>query len=169
MERRISKLLNNYIAEMKKEFKKKMEELEIPQDEKMNKLFQFIYDYPPVKIQKNDIAKRTRQKNIVPLCDRCTALRANNEQCTRRRKENQVLCGTHLKGTPHGLIQTDQQIPSHTKITVWPEDINGIINFIDSNHNIYDPMDIHHNSTNPKIIAKWKKRENGDYYIPAAQ
>ena len=30
-------------------------------------------------------------------------------------------------------------------------------------------MDIHHNSTNPKIIAKWKKRENGDYYIPTSQ
>ena len=39
------------------------------------------------EICKDDLQKRKRIKNIVPSNDRCIALRANLEQCTRRKKE----------------------------------------------------------------------------------
>ena len=40
---------------------------------------------------------------IIPPGERCCGLRANGQQCTRRKKEGQdKYCGTHIKGTPHG-------------------------------------------------------------------
>ena len=166
MERKLTKILNNHILHMKQNIKKKMVELDITPTPKINALFQFIYDYKQIQVTKQDIAKRTRAKNVVPLCDRCTALRASLEQCTRRRRDNQVLCGTHLKGTPHGLISSNKEIKPVKKITVWSEDIKGIIYYIDKNNNVYDNQDIRHNITNPKIIAKWQKNENEEYIIP---
>ena len=53
--------------------------------------------------------KRKRVKNVVHLSDRCCAKRANGEQCTRRRKDTTTeYCGTHLKGTPHGICDVAQ-------------------------------------------------------------
>ena len=49
-------------------------------------LLQYIYDYSIIEITKMDLQKRKRVKNSVPFCERCCALRANNEQCTRRKK-----------------------------------------------------------------------------------
>ena len=166
MERKLTKIVNSYISNMKDEIKKKMVSLNISQNADINALFQFIYDYPKMEITKKDITKRSRAKNVVPLCDRCCALRANLEQCTRRRKNDETLCGTHLKGTPHGIIQSNNEIIPTKKITVFQEDIKGIIYFIDNNHNVYDPQEIHHNVKRPRIIAKWKKNKDGDYVIP---
>ena len=53
---------------------------------------------------KEDFIKRKRIKNIVPNYERCIAKRANGEQCTRRNKNGEQFCGTHIKGTPHGII-----------------------------------------------------------------
>ena len=166
MEKRLTKIVNSYISTFKSEIQKKSSELDMTPTPQLNDLFQFIFDYPQMEISKNDIAKRTRAKNIVPLCDRCIALRANNEQCTRRRKADLTLCGTHLKGTPHGLVEQKNKVQRRTKITVWAQDIKGIIYFIDKQNNVYDPQDIHHNVTNPKIIAKWDKDKDGTIIIP---
>ena len=69
--------------------------------------------------------KRKRVKNSVPFHERCKAKRANEAQCTRRRRDGSKFCGTHIKGTPHGEIveeETDtiekkkiQQIENHPK------------------------------------------------------
>ena len=85
---------------------------------------------------------------------------------TIRRRDDKVLCGTHLKGTPHGVITSNQEIKPVKKITVWSEDIKGIIYYIDQHNNVYDNQDIRHNIKNPKIIAKWQKNENDEYIIP---
>ena len=52
----------------------------------MNDLVQYIYDYPQLTFLPQDFQKRKRVKNIVPFFERCCALRANGEQCTRRKK-----------------------------------------------------------------------------------
>ena len=54
--------------------------------EHYSNILQFIYDYPNMEIN-NDLTKRKRVKNVVPLHERCCALRANEEQCTRRKKK----------------------------------------------------------------------------------
>jgi hypothetical protein len=100
---------------------------------------------------------------VVPFFDRCCAKRASIEQCTRRRKDGSEYCGTHMKGTPHGII--DNQIeckPTTQKIEVWAQDIQGIIYYIDKSNNVYQAEDIVINKMNPKIIAKYIK--NGEIY-----
>lgn len=78
-------------------------------DPVLTSLIQYIYDYPRIAFSKEDIEKRKRAKNIVPLCDRCIAKRAANVQCTRKKKQGQEYCGTHMKGTPHGLTTDESE------------------------------------------------------------
>ena len=126
-------------------------------------LLQYVYDYERLSFEKEDFQKRKRVKNFVPVFDRCCAKRATNEQCTRRKKEGNEYCGTHMKGTPHGIIdnQEDTKITTQ-KIEVWAQDIQGIIYYIDKSNNVYKAEDIIVNKMNPKIIAKYIK--NGDVY-----
>ena len=71
-----------------------------------NELLNFINNYPTIIIEPTDLAKRKRVKNVVPLCDQCCALRANGEQySTRRRKDGEKFCGTHIEGTPNGEVK----------------------------------------------------------------
>ena len=106
-------------------------------------------------IVKLDLQKRKRVKNSVPFNERCCALRANNEQCTRRKKNDDRFCGTHIKGIPHGEISADSQIKDTVKkVEVWAQDIQGIIYFIDSVGNVYDPQQVHENEEKPLYYCK---------------
>jgi hypothetical protein len=111
--------------------------------------------------------KRRRVKNAVTLSDRCCAKRASGEQCTRRKKDENEYCGTHLKGTPHGIVSTNEENKNITqKVEVWAQDIQGIIYYIDNKNNVYQTEDIIINKLNPNIIAKYEKK--GEIYsIPA--
>ena len=122
-------------------------------------LLEYVYEYPHLIFSKEDIQKRTRVKNTVPYHERCRALRANGEQCTRRKKDDHKFCGTHIKGIPHGEISEEpKNVEKFKKIQVWAEEINGIIRHLDKSGNVYDPQDIYRNTNNPKIIAKWELR-----------
>ena len=144
------------------------------QSELMN-LLQELYDQPVLKLDKTDFQKRKRVKNVVPLHDRCIACRANGEQCTRRRKGESEYCGTHIKGTPHGIISKEKQDsePKCTvkKVSVWAQDIKGIIYYIDDTNNVYETNAILQGTDNPKIIAKYEKslddEGNVAYAIPS--
>jgi hypothetical protein len=114
-----------------------------------------------------DFSKRKRVKNDVPHCERCTAKRSNGEQCTRRKKDGELFCGTHIKGTPHGFISPDEQgtVQTSSKVEVWLQDFKGISYYIDNQMNVYQTEDIVSNKRNPKIISKYVT-ENGEYSIP---
>ena len=133
--------------------------------EEPTKLLQYLYDYPNLNFTKQDLQKRTRVKNTVPYHDRCRALRANEDQCTRRKRPGCKFCGTHIKGTPHGEV-TDKPgaVESFKKIQVWAQEISGIIRHLDKNGNVYDPQDIYQGSANPKVIAKYSLSD-GIYQI----
>jgi len=139
-----------------------------------SEFLQFIYDYSSMKMSETDFKKRKRIKNVVPQFELCTAKRANREQCTRRKKTDGEhkdtstnFCGTHVKGTPHGVVSTDVNLPKpNSKIEVWVKDIKGINYYIDENHNVYNPEDILSNKLNPSIIAKWVTNEQNEYSIP---
>jgi hypothetical protein len=115
-----------------------------------------------MNIDKEDFAKRKRVKNTVPVFERCCAKRANGEQCTRRKKEQFNYCGTHSKGTPHGIISDTEPVNTTTKLEVSAIDIKGIVYYLDQTGNVYDTEDIITNKKNPRIIAKYEK--NGDEY-----
>ena len=166
MDKRINNKTRTYLQKFKNDIKGVIEKSEISGTENANALLQFIYDYQPLEFNKTDFQKRKRVKNIVPYYERCCALRANGEQCTRRKKDNEKFCGTHVKGIPHGEINQVSQTPTHTKRVVWAQDIKGIIYYIDKQNNVYDPQDVLNNNVNPNIIAKYQLK-NGIYSIPS--
>jgi hypothetical protein len=129
----------------------------------------FIYESDKLKLSKDDFVKRKRVKNAVPVFDRCHAKRANGEQCTRRKKEGCLCCGTHTKGTPHGMFDGLDVPATNIKVETWVQDIKGIMYHIDTQGNVHDPEDIVANKMNPNVIAKYAKSANGAYSIPAFQ
>lgn len=164
MEKRLNKKTETYITTFKDEILNKATNLGLNNDIKCTQLLQYICDYDRLSFNKEDFQKRKRVKNFVPIYDRCCAKRANDEQCTRRRKEGSEYCGTHIKGTPHGIVvenSNEPKINTH-KVEVWAQDIQGIIYYIDKSNNVYDTSDIIKNQVNPKIIAKYVK--NGESY-----
>jgi hypothetical protein len=132
-------------------------------------LLKFVYDYGGLQLTKEDFQKRKRIKNVVPHFMLCTAKRANGNQCTRRKKdEESPFCGTHMKGQPHGVVDVNVAAqPQQTKVEVWVQEIKGINYYIDANNNVYRPEDIIANKQNPNVIAKWALNQAGAYCIPA--
>ena len=166
MERRLNKKVELYITNFKDSIREKTTQMSIAKNEEVNQLLQYIYDYDRLSFNKEDFQKRKRVKNFVPIFDRCCAKRASNEQCTRRKKDGCEYCGTHLKGTPHGIVDAKDEPKNTTqKIEVFAQDIQGIIYYIDKNNNVYQAEDIISNKINPKIIAKYAK-EGESYSIP---
>ncbi len=162
MEKRLNAKIDVWTTDFKGALAGKIQLMEMADDAKAP-LLQFIYDYGHLVVKKEDIQKRTRVKNLVPFHERCRALRANGEQCTRRKKDCAKFCGTHIKGIPHGEISDAGSKESLLKkVQVWVQEVNGIIRHIDKTGNVYDPQDIYQNIENPKVIAKWTK--TGDKY-----
>ena len=175
MEKRINVKTRDYLQTFKDDIKKNIcaaFSTEVgDSDQRIHGLLQFIYDYQPLQFKKEDFQKRKRIKNIVPFYDRCCALRANKEQCTRRKKAGEKFCGTHIKGIPHGELNEVQQKKTHNLKQVFAQEIKGIVYWIDEENNVYDNQDIFQNKDNPKIIAKYVKSKNSDgsttYNIPS--
>lgn len=170
MEKRITKKVHQHFIIFKEsiinKLKKLNQESKIDEIEYKN-LLGYLYDYQSLTICKEDLTKRKRVKNSVPLHERCCALRANGEQCTRRKKDGNEYCGTHVKGRPHGEVNDKKQGPTMKKVEVWAEDINGIIYYIDNFNNVYDHNDIINGIPDPKVIAKYEKTIEGVYSIPS--
>ena len=185
MERRINQKVDAYARDLKKKIKndvveaieKVNSEEDLGENSKkiinviLSNMMQNIYDIPTLTLESDDFAKRKRAKNVVPFYDRCRANRANNEQCTRRKREGSIFCGTHSKGTPHGVVSLDPKSENKTRqIQVWAQEIGGIHYYIDDSENVYEAEDIMMNKPNPKIIAKYSRTTNDDgnneYSIP---
>ena len=166
MLKRIQKKSDDYSMSFKEIIKNKMKDMEMIQTTKGSNLLQFIYDYENLQFIKEDFQKRKRIKNNVPLCDRCMALKAGGKRCTRRRKEQNLFCGTHLKGTPHGVVNNQEKTQKEFEaIQICAEEIKGIVCHLDAMGNVYDPQDIHQNIKNPKVIAQYTKDLEGNYTI----
>lgn len=186
MERRLNGKLDSYIISFKTEIAKHLQIIVDGLDKiengsnnmiinetrtKCNELAGFVYNYEKMRLNKEDFMKRKRVKSIVPIYDRCCAKRASGEQCTRRKKEGEVYCGTHIKGTPHSVMEEQStEIPTtkNVKVDIWAQDIKGIIYYIDKNGNVYDTEDIMKIDKHPKrVIAKYKQDAVGNYSIPS--
>lgn len=165
MEKRLNTKIEEYVKNFKDEIRNKVVELSFVDKEKTAELVGFVYDYTRLTIQKDDLSKRKRVKNCIPNSNRCNAKRANGEQCTRRRKDDCEFCGTHSKGTPHGVIAVNSEQTNMQKHEVFAEEIKGIVYYIDHYNNVYKTEDIMEGKENPRIVAKCLKSEFG-YTIP---
>lgn len=171
MERRLSKKIQTHCDNLKDDILKWMEEnnLELTHNESgvkfMDKFEIFMANYENITFTKEDFLKRKRIKNMAPQQDRCTAKRADGSQCTRRKKQGEHFCGTHIKGTPHGEITAaGEALPTKKKIEVWTEDIKGIHTYIDADGNVYNTVHVMQNRENPEIVGRWEKID-GKYVI----
>ena len=86
MERRINSKIETYIGDLKTKICEKINEKTSIANNDRSELLQYVYDFERLLLVKDDFIKRKRIKNAIPVTNRCNALRANNEQCTRRRK-----------------------------------------------------------------------------------
>ena len=174
MEKRISKKVEDYLSSFKQDIKKLMIEYNLHDSDNGKLLLQSILDKPNLSFTPEDFIKRQRAKNTVNILERCSAKRANGELCSRKKRKNDIFCGTHCKGTPYGSIDTpmtpsshphsssssstssdnhNPPTPSQQKINIFTTEIQGIIYYIDDNHNAYSMEDILLNKNNPQIIG----------------
>ena len=95
------------------------------------------------------------------------ALRAAGEQCTRRRKDSCQFCGTHSKGTPHGVFNNvcNDEVSSCKIIELVVEDIKGIMYYIDNDNNVYNQAHVLSDKVNPECIGKKMENTDGTSYI----
>ena len=173
MEGRVNKKVNdhqyNFKTDIQDYLKKNDLSIKNRDDQELtNDFLKFIFDNGNINFSKEDFKKRKRVKNQVPQYERCIACRANGQQCTRRRKNDFMYCGTHVKGTPHGELNSSvDDINKVKKIEVWVQEIKGINYYIDSDKNVYLPEDIISNSISPRVIGKWEIDKENNYSIPA--
>lgn len=168
MEKIVNDKIVSYIGGMKQDMiniVKNGKINEMDSDSVVYQIMNYIYEKPILKLEKSDFVKRKRMKTLVPQYDRCLARRANNEQCTRRKKNGDCYCGTHIKGRPHGEM-TQEVVNNGKKKEVMTQDIKGIIYFLDMDGNVYHIDDIKNSVHNPRIIAKYTK-EGDEYHIPS--
>lgn len=161
MERKINCAMSDYVKKMKDDICAETRQLKLADDPNVVKLIRFICDYEPFVLSPEILVKTTRMKTTVNPLNRCCANRSSGEQCTRQRKGEELFCGTHLKGTPHGF-QVQEQETGKKQVSIWTQDIQGIVYYIDTIGNIYLTEDIMTNCTNPRIIGKYNKT-NGVY------
>lgn len=165
MEKRINSTVEEYTLSFKNDICQKLVSV-LGDTIECTEIVNYICNYDRLVLGTQDFAKRKRVKNEVPFSDRCIAKRSCGEQCTRRKKDNEVFCGTHVKGTPHGSIEQDnnQEKMQTSKVEVWLQDFKGISYYIDKGFNVYQTEDIVSNKRNPKVIAKYTLT-NGVYAI----
>jgi hypothetical protein len=168
MEKRINEQTRQYIVTFKDDIRNKIVELGLTDSKPVNELMDYIYEYKRLAFEKEDFMKRRRVKNSVPVENRCNAKRANGEQCTRKRRDDCEFCGTHYKGTPHGVATGMDMVEGSfanddINLEVFAEEIGGIVYYIDKFKNVYKTDDVLQSKMNPSIIAKWEK--SGERYI----
>lgn len=167
MEKRINNKIETYVTNLKKDICNHISGISFQDSSEQAELLQLIYDYDRLCLTKEDFVKRKRIKNAIPTSNRCTAKRANGEQCTRRRKDECEFCGTHEKGRPHGLINVNENVnDNNKKIEVFAQEIMGIVYYIDKYGNVYNTEDVMKESENPKVIAKYTCK-GSHYSIPS--
>lgn len=152
MENKINKKLDNYMEKYREALKSKIIELKMDKD-LQNKLLETIYSFNTLQLEKEDFMKRKRIVSSVSICDRCTAKKANGEQCTRKKKTNCNFCGTHDKFQPHGIVSLSVNEKSLKRCSITIVDVNGINYYVDENNNVYDTADILSNNNKPSIIG----------------
>ena len=99
------------------------------------------------------------------ITNRCNAKIANGCQCTRQRKDNHIYCGTHEKGTPHGVIDEGSTGQLYTKHDVFVQEVNGIVQYLDKQGNVYNTEHIQQDKENPEIIGRYLVDSDGTYQL----
>ena len=120
MEKTVNDAIRQYIIDFKAEIIQKRHELS-PED-----FCAFVADKEPLRIS---LGKPVPE-------NRCTATRSNGKQCSRKRKDDQLFCGTHLKSSP-------------TTLEVQLENFDGIYYYVDKQGNAFRVEDVNKENAEP--------------------
>lgn len=161
MEKRIQSYVDTHMQNFKDITRSIVTNEEMTPNEKLEK----IYAYERCVINLESFIKKKRVRNIIPHEEKCVAYRANKERCTRRKKDGHDVCGTHLKGTPHGKVTSESSSTNIKKKDVWTQDIGGIIYYIDNENNVYDSNDIMKSKVSPTVIGKCRQNSTGQFEL----
>ena len=161
MERKIDDQVNNYILKFKEHVRRGI----LEQSNTQNEIVEDILKFEEFKFDISSINKKRRVRNVIPNDDRCIAYRADKDRCTRKKKDGCDVCGTHMKGTPHGVINSTDVKVNIKKIEIFTQDIGGIIYYVDNDKNIYSSNDIMKNVNIPSVIGKYTIDANGVYNL----
>ena len=153
MEKRVGNIVDEYITSFKNGACEHIVGV-LGETPECQEIISYIYDYDRLVLSNEDFAKRKRVKNDVPHSERCVAKRSNGEQCTRRRKDTEVFCGTHVKGTPHGSVSVHDTTET-SKVEVWLHEFSGVCHYIDGSGNVYRTEDIISGRRNPRVSAHY--------------
>ena len=161
MEGRIQDYVNSYL----KDYKEFIRETIIDDSKTNNQKLENIFEYDGMTINLAQFTKKKRVRNVISTEDRCCAYRADKERCTRKKKEGHDVCGTHMKGVPHGMITNNETVQNSKKIDVWSRDIQGIVYYVDADNNVYNSSDILKNKQFPTIIGICRENMDGTYTL----
>ena len=150
----VNKKVLAYISTFRDELSKKLNDFDMGNDDKRD-LLSFIYDYEGLTFDRDDMVVRKRVKNVLPEDNRCCALRANGEQCTRRRKDEGEFCGTHSKGTPNGVVDNECRGRNTVSVSMRIVEIGGIVYHIDNKNCVYNTEDIMNGVSQPHVIGTY--------------
>lgn len=163
MEKQLNKQIEAYLVQLKTQISEKITKLNFEEKQKISELVEFIYEYKRLQLEKEDVVKRKRVKNVIPNANRCIGKLANGSQCTRRKKKDNDFCGTHVKGIPNGCIQLDACGECNLKsVEVHAKEFNGIVYYIDQLNRIYKTEDVLSEKQNPLIIGNVVQRNGVD-------
>lgn len=169
MEKKLNLKSEQYFSQFKDSVRQKAIDIGFSELDKINELLEHVYEYDRLVFTKEDISKRKRIKNSIPLENRCIAKIANNAQCTRKRKDGCEYCGTHFKVNSDSIVDSssssDSSLQNTKPIDVIARSIGGIVYYIDKYNNVFNTSDILSGVINPSIIGK-AKIINGKFHIP---
>ena len=102
MEKRINNKTRAYLQDFKNNIKTIIDSTDdLNEAAAKNQLLQFIFDYQPLEFTKIDFQKRKELKMLSHIMIGVEFLRANKQQCTRRRKNDSTcFCGNTYKRNP---------------------------------------------------------------------
>ena len=161
MERKIDEQVNTYITRFKEHVRREI----LDNSKTANKTVEDIFKFDDFKFDISSINKKKRVRNVIPNDERCIAYRADKDRCTRKKKDGCDVCGTHMKGTPHGVINSTDVKVNIKKIEIFTQDIGGIIYYVDNDKNVYSSNDIMKNVNIPSVIGKYTIDVNGAYNL----
>lgn len=160
MEKKLQQKFDDYMVAFTEGIEEQIKKMSIDETDK-NGLLEYMKTREKLNVEKDDVVKRKRSHVLIPGSSRCISKRSDGEQCSRRKKDGCEYCGTHSKGSPYGTF-SEESVPVMTKVSVWAQEIGGILYYIDVDYNVYNTEDIVNNKSNPRIVAKYKK--NGETY-----
>ena len=166
MEKRINEKIEIHTKRIKDDIMKKLQSVLIVEKDKntiLTDMLKYINEYEVLKLTPQDIQASNKPKRMI--CDdlRCKAYRVSGEQCSRRSREGELYCGTHIRNATTDATEKKEakEKPNKKekdcdegdrKESVWLVEKDGILGYVDKMGLNYRVEDILKGVKNPRTL-----------------